>query len=97
MARNRPLVRSWKLASLLRSAPNGLTLDELANELRVTTRTIRRDLAALEEAHVAIVQDRDVVGETRWGMLKHARCPVCRRSELAQSVDAVRRRGDQLV
>jgi predicted ArsR family transcriptional regulator len=98
MPRNRPLVRSWQLAALLRSASNGLTLDELAQELGVTTRTVRRDLDALEEAYVAIVKDRDVIGgPTRWAMIKHGRCPICRRSETASSGDAVRRRGDQLV
>jgi proteasome accessory factor B len=40
----------------------------LARELEVTTRTIRRDLAALQEAGFALYDEHDDDGKTRWRM-----------------------------
>ena len=42
-------------------ARNGVTIDELASLCRVTTRTIRRDLQALEEAGFPLYDDRSGV------------------------------------
>jgi predicted DNA-binding transcriptional regulator YafY len=49
-ARNQEVIRQWKLVFALEGARLGRSIDELAAELKVSTRTIRRDLAALEEA-----------------------------------------------
>ncbi len=57
MPRNRQLVRDLQLVLMLERARIGLTLDQLAAEYGVTTRTIRRDLEAIEEAGVPLVQD----------------------------------------
>jgi|tagenome__1003787_1003787.scaffolds.fasta_scaffold15891405_2 predicted DNA-binding transcriptional regulator YafY len=54
MARNRQIIRQLILLQLL-DCRNGRTIDELAAESSVTTRTIRRDLAALEEAGIPLI------------------------------------------
>ena len=50
--RNRQLTRTLKLLVLLNG--NGLSLEQIADKLKVTTRTIRRDLDALQEAHIPV-------------------------------------------
>src|SRR5258708_7883869 len=55
------------LRELERSRGLGLTVDELADLSSVTTRTVRRDLQALEEAGFPIFDDRSHDdGRTRW-------------------------------
>jgi predicted DNA-binding transcriptional regulator YafY len=54
MRRNRQLVRTLRLIDVLRRGR--WTLVALAHELHVTDRTVRRDLEALEEAHVPVVK-----------------------------------------
>lgn len=46
-SRRGPFVRMWRVLVLLRARPH--TLDELADAFRVTKRTIRRDLRALQQ------------------------------------------------
>jgi predicted ArsR family transcriptional regulator len=65
MARNRQLVRELTLLQLLERARVGHTIDELARDTGVTTRTIRRDIEALEQAGTPIVDDA-VNGGRRW-------------------------------
>ena len=48
--RNQEVIRQWKVLHALESSRHGASIDALAKELEVTTRTIRRDLAALQEA-----------------------------------------------
>ena len=50
----------------LESSRHGATIDGLASELDVTTRTIRRDLAALQEAGFALYDERTDDGRVRW-------------------------------
>ena len=50
----------------LESSRHGATIDALASDLDVTTRTIRRDLAALQEAGFALYDERDEDGRVRW-------------------------------
>lgn len=73
MARNRQIVRELVLLRTLEQARMGCTLRELALAADVTTRTIRRDLEALEEAGVPItgIDERaETVGaERRWRVL----------------------------
>src|SRR2546430_2016717 len=55
------------LRELERSRGFGLTVDELAHLSGVTTRTVRRDLQALEEAGFPIFDDKSHDdGRTRW-------------------------------
>src|SRR6266404_2671769 len=68
MPRNAEVIRQW---TILREIENGrgsgVTIDELATLCAVTTRTIRRDLQALEEAGFPLYDDRTHDdGRTRW-------------------------------
>jgi predicted DNA-binding transcriptional regulator YafY len=64
--RNQEVIRQWKLLHALDSSRHGATIDALARDLDVTTRTIRRDLAALQEAGFALYDERDDDGRARW-------------------------------
>jgi predicted DNA-binding transcriptional regulator YafY len=66
--RNAEVIRQWTiLREIERSRTGGVTIDELAALCDVTTRTIRRDLQALEEAGFPIFDDRSREdGRTRW-------------------------------
>jgi proteasome accessory factor B len=60
------VIRQWKLLHALESSRHGASIDGLARELEVTTRTIRRDLAALQEAGFPLYDERDEDGRARW-------------------------------
>jgi proteasome accessory factor B len=64
--RNQEVIRQWRLLHALESSRHGATIDALASDLDVTTRTIRRDLAALQEAGFALYDERDDDGRVRW-------------------------------
>ena len=66
--RNAEVIRQWTiLREIERARTSGVTIDELAALCDVTTRTIRRDLQALEEAGFPIFDDRSRDdGRTRW-------------------------------
>jgi predicted DNA-binding transcriptional regulator YafY len=66
--RNAEVIRQWTiLREIERARAAGLTIDELASLAGVTTRTIRRDLQALEEAGFPLFDDRSADdGRTRW-------------------------------
>ena len=67
MPRNQEVIRQWKVLHALESSRHGATIPALATELGVTTRTIRRDLAALQEAGFPLFDDRDEEsGGVRW-------------------------------
>jgi predicted DNA-binding transcriptional regulator YafY len=66
--RNAEVIRQWTILREIEGARTaGVTIDELAERCDVTTRTIRRDLQALEEAGFPLFDDkgRDD-GKTRW-------------------------------
>jgi predicted DNA-binding transcriptional regulator YafY len=66
--RNAEVIRQWTiLREIERARMAGVTIDELASQCDVTTRTIRRDLQALEEAGFPLYDDRSHDdGRTRW-------------------------------
>jgi predicted DNA-binding transcriptional regulator YafY len=66
--RNAEVIRQWTiLREIERARAAGVTIDELAALSGVTTRTIRRDLQALEEAGFPLFDDRSGEdGRTRW-------------------------------
>jgi predicted DNA-binding transcriptional regulator YafY len=66
--RNAEVIRQWTiLREIERARGGGATIDELAALSGVTTRTIRRDLQALEEAGFPLYDDRSHDdGRTRW-------------------------------
>jgi predicted DNA-binding transcriptional regulator YafY len=70
MPRNAEVIRQWTiLRDIERARGAGVTIDDLASLCGVTTRTIRRDLQALEEAGFPIYDDRSRDdGRTRWSL-----------------------------
>src|SRR5262249_18030278 len=66
--RNAEVIRQWTILREIEGARrSGVTIDELASLCDVTTRTIRRDLQALEEAGFPLFDDRSSAdGKTRW-------------------------------
>jgi predicted DNA-binding transcriptional regulator YafY len=62
------VIRQWTiLREIERARGGGVTIDDLASHCGVTTRTIRRDLQALEEAGFPLFDDRSHDdGRTRW-------------------------------
>jgi predicted DNA-binding transcriptional regulator YafY len=68
MPRNAEVIRQWTILREIEDARGaGVTIDELASTCGVTTRTIRRDLQALEEAGFPLYDDRSRDdGRTRW-------------------------------
>lgn len=68
MPRNTEVIRQWTILREIEEARgSGTTIDELAALCAVTTRTIRRDLQALEEAGFPLFDDKTHDdGRTRW-------------------------------
>jgi predicted DNA-binding transcriptional regulator YafY len=64
--RNQEVIRQWKVLHALESSRHGVTIDSLAQDLDVTTRTIRRDLGALQEAGFPLYDERDDDGRAHW-------------------------------
>jgi proteasome accessory factor B len=69
--RNQEVIRQWKVLHAMESSRHGATIDALARDLDVTTRTIRRDLAALQEAGFPLYDERDEEGRVRWRLDGH--------------------------
>jgi predicted DNA-binding transcriptional regulator YafY len=51
------IIRQWQLVRLLSSAKRGKSIPDLKQELRVTSRTVRRDLQALEHAGFPLISE----------------------------------------
>jgi predicted DNA-binding transcriptional regulator YafY len=68
--RNAEVIRQWTILREIEQARAvGVTIDDLAARCAVTTRTIRRDLQALEEAGFPLFDDRTRDdGRTRWSI-----------------------------
>jgi predicted DNA-binding transcriptional regulator YafY len=66
MPRNQEVIRQWKVLHALESSRHGATIAAMSQELGVTTRTIRRDLAALQEAGFPLFDEHDDEGRVRW-------------------------------
>jgi predicted DNA-binding transcriptional regulator YafY len=66
--RNAEVIRQWSVLRTVEGARgSGVTIDDLAKSTGVTTRTIRRDLHALQEAGFPLFDDRtNDDGRTRW-------------------------------
>jgi predicted DNA-binding transcriptional regulator YafY len=69
--RNQEVIRQWKVLHALESSRHGATIDALAKDLEVTTRTIRRDLAALQEAGFPLFDEKDDEGRAHWRLDGH--------------------------
>lgn len=67
--RNKHVVRVLTMLSLLRA--QRMSIRQLSLELGVSTRTVRRDIDAMEEAHVPLYQDY-IDGQIApvWGLMQ---------------------------
>ena len=69
MARNAEVIRQWTILREIERARTGVTIGDLASLCAVTTRTIRRDLQALEEAGFPLFDDKSRDdGRARWSI-----------------------------
>lgn len=76
--RNRALERTFRLLRLLQRGRR--TIDALARELDVTTRTVRRDLEVLSLSGFPVEKRHADYGDERvWSVGHDGRCPVCDR------------------
>lgn len=66
MARNQEVIRQWQILRAIEAAKTGCTIHQLAELTGRTTRTIRRDLDALQEAGFALFDEGDENETKRW-------------------------------
>ncbi len=64
--RNAEVIRQWQILRAIESSRTGVTIHDLAAQAEVTTRTIRRDLQALQEAGFAIFDEGEEHDTKRW-------------------------------
>jgi predicted DNA-binding transcriptional regulator YafY len=64
--RNSEVIRQWQILREIESRRGGVTIHELADLVSVSTRTIRRDLAALQEAGFAVYDEGEANDTKRW-------------------------------
>ena len=64
--RNAEVIRQWQILREIESRRVGVTIHELAKLVRVSTRTIRRDLQALQEAGFAVFDEGDENETKKW-------------------------------
>jgi predicted DNA-binding transcriptional regulator YafY len=64
--RNAEVIRQWQILREIEARRAGVTIHELAGLVRVSTRTIRRDLQALQEAGFAVFDEGEEHETKRW-------------------------------
>ena len=64
--RNAEVIRQWQILREIEAHRTGVTIHELAQNAGVTTRTIRRDLQALQEAGFAMFDEGGEHETKRW-------------------------------
>jgi predicted DNA-binding transcriptional regulator YafY len=64
--RNAEVIRQWQILREVEARRTGVTIHELASRVRVSTRTIRRDLQALQEAGFALYDEGEENETKRW-------------------------------
>jgi predicted DNA-binding transcriptional regulator YafY len=64
--RNAEVIRQWQILREVESRRAGVTIHELAKLVKVSTRTIRRDLQALQEAGFAVYDEGEENETKRW-------------------------------
>jgi predicted DNA-binding transcriptional regulator YafY len=64
--RNAEVIRQWQILREIEARRVGVTIHELARLARVSTRTIRRDLQALQEAGFAVFDEGEENETKRW-------------------------------
>ncbi len=70
-----PLARQWRIVKLL-SAARGLSLNELAAELGVSIKSIRRDLGELRDADIPLAESTGPHGKKTWRLDIGERIPT---------------------
>lgn len=86
--RSGEVIRQWNLLQAIAASRYGLTIDQLADLASVTTRTIRRDLAALCLAGFPLYDDV-VGGRRRWKLMGHPFAAMVEKGFTLQEVCAV--------
>lgn len=71
-----PLMRQWKLLTELSSSRYGATVAELAELAKVSLKTIRRDLKALQQAGFPIEESTVERGLKRWKISQPSGSPI---------------------
>jgi predicted DNA-binding transcriptional regulator YafY len=66
LARNAEVIRQWQILREIESRRTGVTIHELARTTGVSTRTIRRDLQALQEAGFSVFDEGEENETKRW-------------------------------
>jgi predicted DNA-binding transcriptional regulator YafY len=64
--RNAEVIRQWQILREIEARRTGVTIHELADKVDVSTRTIRRDLQALQEAGFAVYDEGEENETKRW-------------------------------
>lgn len=64
--RNAEVIRQWQILRAIESSRTGATIHQLSRDTGVTTRTIRRDLQALQEAGFALFDEGEGNETKRW-------------------------------
>jgi predicted DNA-binding transcriptional regulator YafY len=64
--RNAEVIRQWQILREIEARRTGVTIHDLSRQLKVTTRTIRRDLQALQEAGFAVYDEGEENETKRW-------------------------------
>src|SRR5262245_12041194 len=64
--RNAEVIRQWQILREIEARRGGVTIHELSTLVKVTTRTIRRDLQALQEAGFAVFDEGGEHETKRW-------------------------------
>ena len=68
MPRGDQLIRQWGILNLVESHHYGIAIENMAAEMGCTTRTVRRDLEALEHTGFPLYTE-EIDGEIRWRLL----------------------------
>ena len=64
--RNAEVIRQWQVLREIEARRTGVTIHELAKQVKVSTRTIRRDLQALQEAGFAVYDEGEENETKKW-------------------------------
>lgn len=70
-----PLVRQWRLLVSLTTRRFGMTIREMATETGVTTRTVRRDLLALQASGFPLEESTSEHGRKHWRIVQNSLQP----------------------
>ena len=73
---NPPNVRLWKLIDVLKKSKNGMTIEDLAKQLGVDDRTVRRDLTMIKKMGLSIKVTTEAHGRKLWRIEENPLTPA---------------------